>query len=76
MLGQMSRELRHVGTPDPAVVARLAPATRLDTLEDIIHWGLAQSPPWMIVDVVVQDEYTHDAVVGGPDATTLCFDTT
>jgi hypothetical protein len=76
MLGSVSRELRHVGTLDPAAVARLASATQLDTLEDIIHWGLAQSPPWMIVDVVVQDEYTHDAVVGGPGAVTLCFDTT
>ena len=37
------------------------------TLGDAIRAGLALAPPWSVVDVVVQDEFTHD-VVFAPDA--------
>jgi len=47
---------------------------RLATLEDVLHWGAAQRPPWDVVDVVVQDEFTHDVIVRGPAY--LVFDTT
>ena len=29
-----------------------------------------------VADVIVQDEFTHDVVMTGPDALYLCFDTT
>lgn len=32
------------------------------TLAEAIVGGLRMKPPWAIVDVVVQDEYTHDLV--------------
>jgi hypothetical protein len=35
----------------------------LPTLADVVRFGLAQSPPQTIVDVVVQDEFTHDVVL-------------
>ena len=35
----------------------------LGTLGHVIPWGLAQNPPWIVVDVVVQDEYTHDVIL-------------
>jgi len=57
------------------VVARLEPAAHLETLEDIIHWGIAQVPALDVIDVIVQDEYNHDAIVRGSDAY-LVFDTT
>jgi hypothetical protein len=41
------------------------------TLAEAIVGGLRRSPPWAIVDVVVQDEYTHDLVFqadGAPDS--------
>jgi hypothetical protein len=70
-------DLRIVGAPPPDVVARLAAiAPRFTTLAELLTWGLAQSPPCDIVDIVVQDEYTHDVVVRGPAPTYLCFDTT
>jgi hypothetical protein len=36
----------------------------LGTLAKVLPWGLAQSPPWTVVDVVVQDEFTHDVILG------------
>jgi hypothetical protein len=47
--------------------ARLAAAGSLSTA---IRVGLAESPAWTVVDVVVQDEFTHDVIFapdgGGP----------
>ena len=62
------RELRRVGSIEDAAVANLAAAARLDTLEGILH-------RYEIVDVVVQDEYTHDVIVRA-GALHLVFDTT
>ena len=43
---------------------------RCPTLADAIVVGLRLAPPWSVVDVVVQDEFTHDVVFapdgGGP----------
>jgi hypothetical protein len=73
----MGRTLRVVGTGLGArVIARAEQATRLDTLEDVLRFGLAQRPAWDVLDVVVQDEYTHDVVLGGPAPGFLVFDTT
>jgi hypothetical protein len=40
------------------------------SLHDAIKLGLDLTPPWSVVDVVIQDEFTHDVVVqpddGGP----------
>lgn len=36
---------------------------RLATLEEVVRWGLAQPEPSTVVEVVVQDEYTHDVVM-------------
>jgi hypothetical protein len=46
------------------------------TLEDILAWCRAQQPPSEIVDVIVQDEFTHDVVVRGPMPVWFVFDTT
>jgi len=71
------RVLRVVGAAPPAAVrARLEVVTRLDTLEEVLAWSHAQRPHATVVDVVVQDEYTHDVVLRGPADTYLCFDTT
>jgi hypothetical protein len=67
--------LRVVGTPATDLVARLDHAARLETLEDIIHWGIAQVPAFDVIDVIVQDEYNRDAIVRGSDVY-LVFDTT
>jgi hypothetical protein len=36
--------------------------SRCTTLADAIVVGLRQSPAWEVVEVVIQDEYTHDVV--------------
>lgn len=46
------------------------------TLEEVVRWGLAQKPPLLIQDVVVQDEYTHDVVIPYRDGLYLVYDTT
>lgn len=67
--------LRIVGRGiEPAQLARAEVATRLATLEDVLRVGFRQQPPWDVVDVVVQDEFTHDVIVRGPAY--LVFDTT
>ncbi len=33
------------------------------TLAEAIVAGLRLTPPWSVVDVVVQDEFTHDVVM-------------
>jgi len=66
---RVSRELRIVGEVSGDLVAPLAHLTRLDTLEDVLHRGLE------VLDVIVQDEYTHDVVCRTRDVFVI-FDTT
>ncbi len=35
------------------------------TLAEAIVAGLRLTPPWSVVDVVIQDEFTHDVVMAG-----------
>ena len=63
----MMRELRVMGAV--TVGAGLQAATKLDTLEEVLHWG------GDVLEVVVQDEYTHDVIVRAHE-TILVFDTT
>ncbi|MDC0741418.1 hypothetical protein [Polyangium mundeleinium] len=46
------------------------------TLEDVVRWGLALTPPRLVADVVVQDEYNHDVVLEHPAGVYLVYDTT
>ena len=71
----MTHALRIVGRGlAPAELARAQLATRLATLEDVLRVGFGQQPAWEILDVIVQDEFTHDVIVRGPGY--LVFDTT
>ena len=54
-----------------ALERALAPVV---TLHDLIEWGLARG--WMITDVVIQDEFTHDVVMPAGDGRVLVFDST
>jgi len=54
-----------------ALERALAPVA---TLHDLIEWGLARG--WMITDVVIQDEFTHDVVMPAGDGRVLVFDST
>ena len=69
----MTRDLRTVGVIDAHLLGTLTAATSFDTLEDLVRWPLG-----LIAEVVVQDEYTHDVIVGitSQPSVHLVFDTT
>lgn len=62
----------------PASLQSLATQIQfLGTLGRVLPWGLAVQPQWTVVDVVIQDEYTHDVLLGtDADARTLVLDCT
>lgn len=69
--GGVTGSLRVVGEVAREDAVRLEVATKLQTLEDVLRWG------GDVVEVVVQDEYTHDVVVRVRDVGPyLVFDTT
>ncbi len=61
------RTLRAIG--EVGELARFAPATSFDSLEDLLAWMHD------LVEIVVQDEFTHDVVMRVAPAY-LVFDTT
>jgi hypothetical protein len=66
-----------VGSVPAAIVER----ARLDlgerrTLAEVLAWAREQSPPREVVEIVTQDEYTHDVVVPFEGDCFLVFDTT
>ncbi len=48
----------------------------LAILDEVVRWGFALQEGGDIVDVVVQDEYTHDVVMTWESRFHLVFDTT
>lgn len=65
---------------DGDVTAARAALAGCGTLAEVIRAGLALRPAWTIVDVVVQDEFTHDVIVApegaGADGPVLVLDCT
>jgi hypothetical protein len=54
----------------------VAEVANLKTLEQVFKWALPRQPRFTPIDVVIQDEYTHDVSFRAPDGSTLVFDTT
>jgi hypothetical protein len=50
----------------PALETLAAQLRGLSSLHQALRWGLALAPAWSVVDIVVQDEFTHD-VIFAPD---------
>lgn len=47
------------------------------TLERVVRWGYGQDPVVDILDVLVQDEFTHDVIVPAPAlGVVLVYDST
>ena len=46
------------------------------TLQDVMDWCRSQGPRRDLADVVVQDEFTHDIVLGLGDDLFAVYDTT
>jgi hypothetical protein len=50
---------------------------RCGNLGEAILVGLRQTPEWKVVEVIVQDEYTHDVILqGAPDGPAVVLDCT
>lgn len=65
----------HADLPDRTRAELARAVERLATLEEVIRWGLAHPEPRMILEVVVQDEFTHDAILEWRAGLYLVFDT-
>ena len=66
-----------VGSVPREVLARVQAALGAQrTLADVLRWGREQSPPRAVVEIVTQDEYTHDVVVPFEGGHFLVFDAT
>jgi hypothetical protein len=60
----------------PDVVQALSRALEgLTSLQAVLQWAFARTPPSDVREVVVQDEYSHDVVIPWRDHF-LVFDTT
>ena len=46
------------------------------TLDQVMQWAFARTPPAELLTVVTQDEFTHDVVIKVEPETYLVFDTT
>jgi hypothetical protein len=56
--------LRDHGLISPAELKRLhAVFESMGILEQMVHWASRAEPPGAVVDVVVQDEFSHDVVL-------------
>jgi hypothetical protein len=51
-------------------------AETLRTLDQAFRWALRQEPPLRPIDVIIQDEYTHDVLFHAADSSYLVFDAT
>ena len=62
--------MRIVGAIGAELAGRLGVVAKFQTLEDVVRWSDE------VVDVIVQDEYTHDVIVRGPAHAFVVFDST
>ena len=46
------------------------------SLEEVMKWAFARTPPAELFTVIAQDEYTHDVVIRVSPDMFLSFDTT
>lgn len=66
-------------TPPMATESATALRQALGTpgsLQDVLRWAFALSPPRDVAAVIIQDEYSHDVVIPWTPPLYLAFDTT
>jgi hypothetical protein len=62
--------------PSDAVERARTAVAALATLADVLAWARTQSPPAAVLEIVTQDEYTHDVVLPFGGDHFLAFDAT
>ena len=58
------------------LVDLLTEVSSFRTLEQAMVWAFARTPPAQLLNVVTQDEFTHDVVIQVSPEVFLVFDTT
>jgi hypothetical protein len=46
------------------------------TLQEVVAWGRAQTPPVLLIESIAQDEYTHDVIATWRGGLVLVFGST
>lgn len=64
------------GLPADRLAAVAGELRALGTLEDVLAWAGQARPPRPVVEIVTQDEFTHDVVVPLRPPLWLAFDVT
>ena len=64
------------GLPPERLAALQAAVANQRTLAAVLAWARTQRPPAEVVEIVTQDEYTHDVVLQSAGQPYLAFDTT
>lgn len=54
----------------------IEPLLSMQSLADVLHWGMLQTPPFHFVDMVHQDEYRQDVLMRLPGGWYLVIDVT
>jgi hypothetical protein len=52
----------------------LQEVSSLRTLDQVLSWGLARTPPAQLTEVVTQDEFTHHVIIRVSNRVFLVFD--
>lgn len=72
-----TRHVPIIAAGGPALAPDVEQALRAQvTLGDVMQWGLSLVPPRAPVEIVTQDEYTHDVVLELASDCYLVYDTT
>ena len=66
----------HAGLPADELAQLTARIADHTTLGHVIRGWAAERPPRLVVDVITQDEYTHDVIFPYRDELHLVYDTT
>ena len=66
----------HAGLGDDIRTKLEAVVQPLRTLADVLAWARTTVPPSTVVEIITQDEYTHDVVLESSGSPYLAFDTT
>ena len=74
------RIANHANLSSEAVADIAAELSGQENLRDVMSWALSAPSgtfnPFVVAEVIVQDEFTHDVVVPWRDGLVLVYDTT
>jgi len=65
-----------VDVADDVVHVASQSLAELRTLADVLAWARTHAPPLPVLEIVTQDEYTHDVVLPFDGSHFLAFDAT